>query len=217
MSSGVVGIALIVAIGALMTHSVGWTAAEMSVLEGFSRIHTGILDAVSLGIDFLFSPRIAAVLLAGVAVLILLFTRRWRAAVEFVVLVAGSWLGTEVVKYIVQRPRPDSSLLAHPLISETSWSFPSGHTAFAASLALGFIVLARRRSWRLLMVVAGILLAVAVALSRVYLGVHYVSDVTASLLYSAIAVSILAALWNRYIQPLHRSQRRASRDTVDVR
>lgn len=217
MSSGVVGIALIVAIGALMTHSVGWTAAEMSVLEGFSRIHTGILDAVSLGIDFLFSPRIAAVLLAGVAVLILLFTRRWRAAVEFVVLVAGSWLGTEVIKYIVQRPRPDSSLLAHPLISETSWSFPSGHTAFAASLALGFIVLARGRSWRLLIVVAGILLAVAVALSRVYLGVHYVSDVTASLLYSAIAVSILAALWNRYIQPLHRSQRRASRDTVDVR
>ncbi len=117
MSSGVVGIALIVAIGALMTHSVGWTAAEMSVLEGFSRIHTGLLDAVSLGIDFLFSPRIAAVLLAGVAVLILLFTRRWRAAVEFVVLVAGSWLGTEVIKYIVQRPRPDSSLLAHPLIS----------------------------------------------------------------------------------------------------
>lgn len=203
MSSGVVGIALIVAIGALMTHSVGWTAAEMSVLEGFSRIHTGILDAVSLGIDFLFSPRIAAVLLAGVAALILLFTRRWRAAVEFVVLVAGSWLGTEVIKYIVQRPRPDSSLLAHPLISETSWSFPSGHTAFAASLALGFIVLARGRSWRLLIVVAGILLAVAVALSRVYLGVHYVSDVTASLLYSAIAVSILAALWNRYIQPLH--------------
>ncbi|HNP15307.1 MAG: phosphatase PAP2 family protein [Cryobacterium sp.] len=217
MSSGVVGIALIVAIGALMTHSVGWTAAEMSVLEGFSRIHTGILDAAALGIDFLFSPRIAAVLLAGVAVLILLFTRRWRAAVEFVVLVAGSWLGTEVIKYIVQRPRPDSSLLAHPLISETSWSFPSGHTAFAASLALGFIVLARGRSWRLLVVVAGILLAVAVALSRVYLGVHYVSDVTASLLYSAIAVSILAALWNRYIQPLHRSQRRASRDTVDVR
>lgn len=207
MSLGVVGIALVVAAGVLMTHSAAWTAAEMNVLEAFSGNHTATLDVLALGVNVLFSPLVAAALLVTMALLVLLVTRHLRSAVEFVVLVAGSWLGTEAIKYIVQRPRPDSTLFSHPLINESSWSFPSGHTAFAASLVLGFIVLARGRSWRPLVVVAGILVALAVALSRVYLGVHYVSDVTASLIYSTIAVSILAALWNRYIRPLHRRHR----------
>lgn len=195
----VVALLAIVLIGKLLTASPSWTAMELNILETLSRSHTAWLDSFALAINFLFSPPIAVIIVLVVSTVILGVTRKFSTAIEFAVLVAGSWLGSELIKAVVHRLRPDHLSLAHSLLLETSPSFPSGHTAFATSLMMGFIVLAHGRRWRSWVIAAGVLVAVLVAFSRVYLGVHYVSDVTASIVYSMVAVSLIAMLWNRFV------------------
>jgi membrane-associated phospholipid phosphatase len=211
MGAGAGGFVLIVLAGIVMTRLAGWTAREMDVVQTVSRLHTAPIDALALGIDWLFAPPIAAAIVVVVAVLIYIATRRVGTALEFAVIVTGSWLGSEVIKLLVQRPRPDASLLAHPLITESSYGFPSGHTAFAASLAIGLIVLTRGRRWRPVVIAVSAIGALLVACSRVYMGVHYLSDVIASLVYSTIAVSLLAMLWHRFAAPRFASRSATSR------
>lgn len=85
-----------------------------------------------------------------------------------------------IVKALVRRPRPE---VAWHLVHESGWSFPSGHaiTSFAVYGLLFVLCLEQvgsvRKRW-LLCVVSGVL-AFAIGLSRIYLGVHYLSDVLA--------------------------------------
>ena len=107
---------------------------------------------------------------------------RTRSAwvVPFLVLVVGGQaLATDLAKGIVGRPRPELGALAG-----LDPSFPSGHTAAAAAtFAACALLLGRRRSPRVQSALTGVAvgLAVAVALSRVLLGVHWFSDVLGGL------------------------------------
>jgi len=92
--------------------------------------------------------------------------------------VPGGMLLNVVLKYAVHRPRP---IFDHPLVTLTTYSFPSGH-AMAATVLYGILAAfvvgtsRDRRSQVLAVVIAAALIAV-VCFSRVYLGVHYLSDV----------------------------------------
>lgn len=84
------------------------------------------------------------------------------------------------MKFAVQRARPQ---LVHPVVATpTSFSFPSGHVAFAFALVLAVLFTLRdsRRLWLLTCIGAGLVLLVA--WSRMYLGVHFPTDVSASVL-----------------------------------
>ncbi len=108
----------------------------------------------------------------------LVLTRRYWAALR---VVAASGLGGLVVlglKALFARERPTD-----PIIEATGYSFPSGH-AFASTVFYGMMVylvwrLTERRWARALATVLGPLVVLAVGLSRVYLNVHYLSDVLA--------------------------------------
>lgn len=93
-----------------------------------------------------------------------------------------AFLAGNVVKLLVARPRPDVALIALP----GSYSFPSGHAVAASAFYLTLALLAadveRRATPRRLIIAAGVLVAVLVAWSRVYLGVHYFSDVVGGLI-----------------------------------
>lgn len=88
-------------------------------------------------------------------------------------------------------------MLFDPLSPESgSNSFPSGHTCFAIALACALYFLARGSRWAT--AAAGAVMALVVAWSRAYIGVHYSTDVAASFPAAIAAVILPAGLWNRY-------------------
>jgi len=123
------------------------------------------------------------VLLAPLSIAFLLL-RRWKRPADdiaLVVIAAGSALLPFVVKLIVARPRPTIEHLSHL----SSLSFPSEHTTQAAAIYLTIAIMLSQsltRGWREAAIALGVVIALAVAWSRVYLGVHYPTDVTAGLM-----------------------------------
>ena len=109
--------------------------------------------------------------------------RRWNRPADdiaLVVIAAGSAALPWLVKLIVARPRPTFEHLQQL----SSLSFPSEHTTQAAAIYLTIAILLSKglnRGLRQLAIVLALLIAVVVAWSRVYLGVHYPSDVAAGL------------------------------------
>ena len=121
-------------------------------------------------------------LLAPLSIAFLLL-RRWRRPsddIALLVIAAGSAVLPIVTKLIVARPRPSLEHLSHL----TSLSFPSEHTTQAAAVYLTIAIMLSKglnRGWRQLVIVIAVLIALAVAWSRVYLGVHWPTDVIAGL------------------------------------
>jgi len=131
--------------------------------------------------------------LAFVCAALLVARRRWA---EFAVLVAGMtliYLGVHELKAAVDRPRPEGGL-----VDVSGSSFPSAHAAYSTFYVwLAVTVVMRLRPGMArgaAVVAAGIALTALVGLSRVYLGVHYLSDVSAGWALGAAAFSLCAAV-----------------------
>jgi undecaprenyl-diphosphatase len=109
----------------------------------------------------------------------------------------SGWVASEFFKIIVARQRPNAALLFDPLAPETgSDSFPSGHVSFAVALGFAVYFLARGTRWAKVTAVGAAAMALVVAWSRLYIGVHYPTDVAASFLAASAAVVMLTGLWN---------------------
>ena len=112
--------------------------------------------------------------------LFLVFVGNGRAAALVLAAVAGGTLLFWVLKIGYSRPRPD---IVPPLARVFTTSFPSGHTALSAAVYPAVCaLLARtvvRRPARVYLVTLGVFLTVLVGVTRVYLGLHYPSDVVA--------------------------------------
>lgn len=110
----------------------------------------------------------------------LLVMRKTATAVYLVSATAGGALINSTLKAIVDRPRPD--IVAH-LVEVSSASFPSGHAMNSAVvfLTLGAVLsrIHAQRQVRTYILTVAILLTVSIGFSRVYLGVHWPSDVLA--------------------------------------
>ncbi|MCU1715587.1 bifunctional DedA family/phosphatase PAP2 family protein [Pseudomonas sp. 5P_3.1_Bac2] len=138
--------------------------------------------------------QLAAAVLLGV---ILLVGRQRRALALAIGSTLGSAIGNGLLKAIFERPRPQ--ILLDPL---GSYSFPSGHSSasFAFFLVLG--VLAGREQaprQRLTWLLVASLPALAIAMSRVYLGVHWPTDVIAGAMLASCmcAISLALVQWQK--------------------
>jgi undecaprenyl-diphosphatase len=132
----------------------------------------------------------------GVACLLILawLCVRWRrSAVFFLLSALGATVLLEVIKHVVARPRPE--LFPH-LALESGASFPSAHAGGSIALILALYFLSRqlfpRYSWAVALF--GGLWVLLVSLSRLYLQVHYPSDVLASWALCAFWV-LLVNVW----------------------
>lgn len=130
--------------------------------------------------------------LVGLVTILLFFRRHW---VEGAVLGAGMVLTILFVrlgKSVLERPRP-----ADALVDASGYSFPSGHAAYAvawvalAIIAMRLVPSLRGRWW---VVAAAIAVAAIVALTRVYLRVHWLSDVLAGAGVAAMSFSLVAVV-----------------------
>jgi undecaprenyl-diphosphatase len=125
-----------------------------------------------------------------------------------VVTMAGAGLLDALLKLSFRRPRP-AAFFDYPL--PTSHSFPSGHAFFAASFFGGLAVLASARvrnpAFRIFIWLGAAALIVLVGLSRVYLGVHYPSDVLAG--YAAATVWVAAVAFGDRLVRYRRLRRKA--------
>lgn len=110
-------------------------------------------------------------------VLFLIWRHHKKEAIIFIIISTMGILINFGLKNITQRPRP---VLA-PLITETSYSFPSGHAmnsfVFYASLSFYFYHFTRKKTLSLIFTLCSIILVLLIGFSRVYLGVHYPSDI----------------------------------------
>jgi membrane-associated phospholipid phosphatase len=108
----------------------------------------------------------------------------FKGRVEHAVLVSAALAGGQALNWALkaafERPRPQ---LSDPLAAAAGFSFPSGHAMVACSvygaLALIFATSVTSRAARAAVIAAATALGLAIGFSRVYLGVHYVSDVVA--------------------------------------
>lgn len=136
---------------------------------------------------------------AGLLILLILrHARRYRQAKFYAWVTLSGWALNLLLKSIISRPRPD--IIPH--LGRAGWySFPSGHAMLAPLVyAVGALLLApllRRAGARVALLVGAMLLVVGIACARIYLGVHYPSDVLAGLL----AGSGWALLWWGIIPP----------------
>jgi undecaprenyl-diphosphatase len=138
--------------------------------------------------------------LVTAAVLYLLWRRRIRLALYLVVTSAGGGLVDTAVKILVNRPRP---VVDHPIATALGKSFPSGH-AMSATVTYGALALvflpALPRRWRPVALCGVVLLVLAIGTSRLFLGVHFVSDVVGGFVLGLawLAASTAAfSIWRR--------------------
>jgi len=147
---------------------------------------TPILDRVMTDITSLGS---VTLLIIQTSIAVLLFkhvSRNSRAAAQVTVAFTGAQILVEILKRLLRRERPH---LLVPLVQATGYSYPSGHTmsstAFYLTLALivssglkGGVRLAVRLAFGLLILLVGI--------SRIYLGVHYPTDVLSGIVLGTV-------------------------------
>jgi undecaprenyl-diphosphatase len=117
------------------------------------------------------------------------------SAILFAGSVVGGGLLEVLLKLVYARPRPD---IVEPMVAVASYSFPSGHatlaTVFFGGLAAVVFHVTPRRRTRGAAVFAAALAAGSVALSRIYLGVHWLTDVAAGILVGLFWVVVCATL-----------------------
>ncbi|HYC32826.1 MAG TPA: phosphatase PAP2 family protein [Gemmatimonadales bacterium] len=139
------------------------------------------------------APRRLAIL-AAIAVVAFL-ARRWRrGAILVVVTLLGASLLDGGLKLLWGRQRPTAFFEHYP--SPESFSFPSGHALFATAFFGGLAALLYRRlgrTWlRVAVAVAAVLLILLIGFSRIYLGVHYPSDVLGGFAAGTVWVAAVA-------------------------
>jgi membrane-associated phospholipid phosphatase len=113
----------------------------------------------------------------GAAAIVLALRRRWRLAIYLLITGAGALVLDPVLKSLVGRLRP---VVAHPIASGTGDSFPSGHSLGSivcyGAMLLVFLPAARGR-WRTAFISVIVALVALIGISRILLGVHFLSDV----------------------------------------
>ncbi|WP_337099178.1 phosphatase PAP2 family protein [Paenibacillus sp. YIM B09110] len=172
-------------------------------IQGFhSDSNTAIMKGVTTAGSGLY-----VVLIIGVIVITLFVIGYRRELFFFVGTIVGSSLLNVVLKLLFQRTRPDMNRI----IDAAGYSFPSGHSMSAFTLyglTIYFLWKHIRHIWlRIAALAIGIGMILMIGISRIYLGVHYPSDVIGGYLMSSVWLFAAIGWYEHYLEPRWRSNK----------
>ncbi|MCW4385195.1 phosphatase PAP2 family protein [Salinibacterium sp. SYSU T00001] len=198
--SGISAVVLAAVLGGLIALRAGNAALESDTewLENIREDRGIWFDTPALLLDWLGGGVMAVWVVPLVTIGVLCLVRRFWAALYYLVAIVLSVLLVQVLKTVFGRPRPEDILV----ISDEG-SFPSGHVANAATIAvtLGIIV---SRAW---VWFAGVIYVLLMLLSRTYLAAHWITDtIGGALIGAGVAVIVWAPFAARLERERHRRQ-----------
>jgi len=166
---------------------------DTAVLLGINSRSSPLLDTVfSTGTMLGGAVVVAAVSLAMITALAL--RKSYSRALLATLIIGGTTLANFFLKLVFERSRPE---LWTRLVEEQSFSFPSGHAMASMALGLTIVLLTWNTRWRAAAVIGAIVYVLFIGFSRLYLGVHYPTDILAGWLVSSLWVFAIAWLFSR--------------------
>lgn len=172
---------------------------DIAILHWIHSLSTPLLDKV-----FLFFTTMGSVeYVLPLAILILGYLLYKKQRLNFLIFlfgVGGAAVSNVILKYIFHRTRPS---FWHSAITETGYSFPSGHAMMSSALVLCLIVILWNTRWRVVSIILGSFIVIMIGTSRLYLGVHYPTDVIAGWCVSFVWVAIVVAIARGVSLKLH--------------
>ena len=155
---------------------------EIQILDWLQKLHTPVLDQIMCFITRLGDAGILWILLA--VVLLLIPKTRKSGLVLAGALVVDALLCNVIFKPLIARTRPfDVNTAVQLLVGRpTDYSFPSGHTAASFASVAALFMAGEKKLWK-----PALVLAVLIAFSRLYLYVHYPTDVLGGLTLGLVA------------------------------
>jgi membrane-associated phospholipid phosphatase len=173
------------------------TTLDRPLLEFLVGVRSGAVTGALAALTFVTGPTVLPVIVLVACVAWGLVRREWWRPLLLAGAMIGSTLLSLAVKGLVGRPRPPEETMFIPG-AETTGSFPSGHTIGTSTFLLvaGYLVVSRqwRRAAVLGWAVGALVGIVAVALSRLYLGYHFLTDVLAAAGLAVVVVGLVTAV-----------------------
>lgn len=157
---------------------------DTAILNMIHQIASPVLDSLFLFITSLAGTIFIGLFTVGLALAFYLRKEIYNC-VYILLTLGGSLVLNLTLKLFFKRVRPDLWSL---LVVEKSYSFPSGHAMISMALALTLIVLTYHSRARWATIITGTVYVLSVGFSRLYLGVHYPTDVLGGWIMSAVWV-----------------------------
>lgn len=183
-------------------------AFDTSILLALRKLHTPLGDQVMLGLTFLGEPNLLLVICLSLGILLL--ARNHRSEAATIALAGGGAMGLNLLlKKLFARDRP---LLWERVVDVRFYSFPSGHAMISMVIygLLGYFLGSRFPKQRWWIYSLTVLLVATIGLSRLYLGVHWPTDVIAG--YTAGLVWLITCILSLEIGKEFRSFTAASQE-----
>ena len=140
-----------------------------------------------------------AIVIVALAIDVLILVKNRKISFSILLNLVIATVLNLVLKNIVQRPRPDE----YRLITETGYSFPSGHSMISMAFYGYLIYLTykylKNKKLKIILITILSILIILIGITRIYLGVHYTSDVIAGFLISVCYLIIYTSLVKKYI------------------
>lgn len=135
-----------------------------------------------------------------ISILLLFFIKNKRVPLSIIINLATVFFTSQIFKFIFRRPRPNGVFLA----DATGYSYPSGHTMVSLAFYIYILYLLfkkiNNKLVKILLIIFTTTLLLFIAFSRVYLGVHYLSDIIGGLLLGTTYIIIFIRFNNREVK-----------------
>lgn len=164
---------------------------DVSILTTIHDTAQAQLDMIALTMTQ-FGTRWGVFPLSAILIVMMFFWKRWRSLIYLLITLPGAMIINRTVKEFLHRLRPHLWESTFP--PEPEFAFPSGHAMASMTFVASLVVLTWGSRWCGWVVTFGSVFVAAIAWTRLYLGVHYPSDIVAGWMVSiawAIAVSLV--------------------------